>query len=149
MIFAIGMIVIPYRLSTHKKMEMIFSIDAIDLNYLSSLQTNIILLYLAGIYILYILAIKLIKDTVDQLSKGVFFTTEISRKFKNIGRYFLVIGIYGSIVKWLIDLIAFSRMTTNIEVTMLVFILFGLFFMFLSEAFAKAKSINDENDLTI
>lgn len=148
-IFAIGMIVIPYRISIREKTEIMFVGDVIDLTQLSSLKINTILLSLGGLYILYILAIKLVKDTVDKLSTGVMFTMEISRNFKNIGIYFLVIGVCGAVIKVLIAIIALRQINISIEGTMLVFILFGLFFMFLSEAFAKAKAINEENDLTI
>jgi hypothetical protein len=86
---------------------------------------------------------------VDILATGVYFTQMVISNFKKAGNYFIAIGIGATIVKIIVDLLVLSELKINIDGGMLVFILFGLFFMFLSEAFAKAQTINEENNLTI
>ncbi|WP_405203407.1 hypothetical protein [Dokdonia sp. LLG6352-1] len=148
-LFAIGLITIPFLLYLGKKTEVSFFGDQININSLSSTKTAIVLFLIGSLYLLYFLSIRLIKNTVDILATGVYFTQKVICNFKKAGNYFIAIGIGATIVKIIVDLLVLSELKINIDGGMLVFILFGLFFMFLSEAFAKAQTINEENNLTI
>lgn len=148
-LFTIGLITIPFLLYLGKKTEVSFLGDQININSLSSIKAAIVLLLIGSLYLLYLLSIRLIKTTVDTLAIGEYFTQKVISNFKKIGSYFIAIGIGATVVKIIVGLLVLSELKINIDGGMLVFILPGLFFMFLSEAFAKARSINEENNLTI
>lgn len=148
-LFTIGLITIPFLLYLGKKTEVSFLGDQININSLSSTKAAIVLLLIGSLYLLYLLSIRLIKTTVDTLAIGEYFTQKVISNFKKTGNYFIAIGIGATVVKIIVGLLVLSELKINIDGGMLVFILLGLFFMFLSEAFAKARSINEENNLTI
>jgi len=148
-IFGIGVIAIPMLLAIGEKTEITFLDQVIDLQEITPIKMSILLVLIGSLYLLYFLSIRLVKQTVDILATGTYFTIEIITNFKRIGQYFLGIGIGATVVKAIIGLITRSTIHMKIGGSMLVFILFGLFFMFLSEAFAKAKSLREENSLTI
>lgn len=147
--FAIGLVTAPILLFTQKKYEISFLGDTIGLTGITLWKSIIALLLIGTIFFLYFKAIHLIKKSVDHISKGAYFTNYMTANFKKIGRLFIVIGIGATTVKTLIMLLLESKIGFNLDTSLFIFIILGLFFLFLSEAFEKASQLKKENELTI
>ncbi|WP_299212433.1 DUF2975 domain-containing protein, partial [uncultured Dokdonia sp.] len=64
-------------------------------------------------------------------------------------KLFIMIGIGATVAKMVITLLLESQIGFSLDSTLFVFIILGLFFLFLSEAFEKASQLKKENELTI
>ncbi|TWO33853.1 DUF2975 domain-containing protein [Seonamhaeicola sediminis] len=97
--------------------------------------------FLKGIY--------LFKKSLHDLSNGNYFSDLVVTNFKKIGVCFLIFGFGQWIFKIAVQLIFVNDLKLGIDNTLFLSSILGLFFLFLSEAFAKAKETKQENDLTI
>lgn len=147
--FGIGFIAAPILLLTQKKYDISFLGDTIDLAGIEIWKSIVALLLIGGILFLYFKSIQLIKNSVDHISRGAYFTEYVVGNFKKIGKLFIIIGIGVTIVKTVITLLLESQIGFSLDSTLFIFIILGLFFLFLSEAFEKASQLKKENDLTI
>lgn len=147
--FAIGLITAPILLFTQKKYEISFLGDAIILTNVPVWRSIVALLLIASIFFLYFTSIQLIKKSVDRISKGSYFTNYITGNFKKIGKLFIIVGVGTTLVKTIISLLLKSEIGFSLDSTLFIFIILGLFFLFLSEAFEKANQLKEENKLTI
>ncbi|WP_338732455.1 DUF2975 domain-containing protein [Mangrovimonas cancribranchiae] len=145
-----GIITLPILLFTNQSYQVnMFDSEPIDLGMLDTLETLIIVVSMIAVLGIYFVAIRLIKQTVDIMSHGNYFSDDVIINFKKIGRLFIVCAFGFSVLKLLINLVLFSQFSININSTFMIFLIMGLFMMFLSEAFASAKQMKEENNLTI
>ncbi|MFC4635155.1 DUF2975 domain-containing protein [Dokdonia ponticola] len=147
--FAIGLITAPILLFTQKKYDISFLGTTINLTDITLWKSSIALVLIAIIFFLYFRSIHLIKNSVDHISKGAYFTEYIIGNFKKIGKLFIGVGIGATAVKMVITLLLESQIGFSLDSTLFIFIILGLFFLFLSEAFEKASQLKEENELTI
>ncbi|MHB0753882.1 DUF2975 domain-containing protein [Polaribacter sp. M15] len=147
-IFVITVAVLPILFGLGK-------IKSLDLNgeydvaNLSLPQFAMIIFFNATIFILFLKAIFLLKNTLTDLTNGNFFTELVIQNFKKIGKLILITGISYSVLNFILRIIILNDIKLGINNSLIVSILIGLFFMFLSEVFAKARKTKQENDLTI
>lgn len=147
--FTLGLISIPILLFTNGKYDISFLGDTINLNNLDVWKSIVALILIGSIFFLYFKSIKLIKNSVDHISKGNYFTPYIINNFSKIGKLFIVIGVGATIVKVIVKLLLESQISFSLDSTLYIFIILGLFFLFLSNAFDRAKTLEEENELTI
>ena len=69
--------------------------------------------------------------------------------FKKIGILFLICGFGELIGKMVSSLLLLSKFHLKLDSSVVLFIVIGLFFMFLREVFKEAKTTKQENELTI
>ncbi|WP_282134709.1 DUF2975 domain-containing protein [Seonamhaeicola maritimus] len=93
--------------------------------------------------------IHLFKKSINDLSNGNYFSELVITNFKKIGQCFLIFGFGQWLFKIVAQLIFANDLNLGIDNTLFLSSIFGLFFLFLSEAFAKARETKKENDLTI
>ena len=99
--------------------------------------------------VIYTRAIYLIKNSLKDLAEGNYFTSSVISNFKGVGFLFLSCGIGEVIVKFILGLFFNSKFYVKFDTSIVLFIIMGLFFLFLSEVFKDAKQNKEENDLTI
>jgi hypothetical protein len=115
-----------------------------------SMYEGLSLIVAAFIFIaIYTRAIYLIKQSINDLSSGNYFTSQVISNFKGVGFLFLSCGIGEIIMKFILGLLFNSKMNIKFDTSIVLFIIMGLFFLFLSEVFKEAKQNKEENDLTI
>lgn len=93
--------------------------------------------------------INTLKKCLPDLSNGNYFSDLVIRNFKIIGKLFLICGIGAWLSKIVLRLAFMSDVRIGIDNILVLLTIMGLFFMFLSEVFAKAKKTEQENELTI
>lgn len=122
-----------------------------DLKGKTGWESTIILLvvYVGALFFVY--ALYLFRKTLDLFRKRIIFDDRVIKNFDQIGKailigYFIILGMY--VFLWLTHTV--HEVTFNIDMNnTLLTIGLGLFFMVLSEVFQKAKSIKEENELTV
>jgi hypothetical protein len=66
-----------------------------------------------------------------------------------MGTLFLICGIGFSVVNIILKLLLENRLSVGLDSSLFLFVITGLFFLFLSEVFKVAKDAKEENDLTV
>lgn len=110
------------------------------------------LLPLLILYFLFIRGVYHLRATIPLLQTGDLFAEKVSEHFLKVGKLFSISGILGVLYKFILPFINKSKMEIAIDIATIgcVFlIIIGLFFLFFSEVFRKAKMIQEENKLTI
>lgn len=131
----------PFKL---KFMDM--NIDISDWSF----STFIIVIFIGAIILFQFLkAVYYFKKSLNDLANGNFFSQLVITNLKKIGKCFLVFAIGQWLYKIAIQIIIIQDLKLGIDNTLFLFTILGLFFLFLSDAFAKAKETKQENDLTI
>ena len=102
-----------------------------------------------GLWYLYFKSISLLRSTLNDLSKGNYFSGLVITNFRRFGQLCIACGIGHLIIPIILGFFVTGTTTLTINSTLWLFLVIGLFFMFLSEAFTKAKQIENENNLTI
>lgn len=144
-----GLVTVPLFLSG-EKYNVRFLDENIDLNALTMVKSILIIMLIVVLWLFYFKAIRALRFTVLELSKGRYFSRLVVYNFKRVGRLFLICGIGEIIAKAvLFFILSTGTYRIGIDTSVLVFIIMGLFFLFLSEIFAKGKQLQDENNLTI
>lgn len=146
--FIAGVIALPilFHYDKIKKIDFIENYDISDLSIGGFLVMLIIALFF---YYQFIKAIHLFRNCFKDLCNGNYFSGLVISNFKKIGIAFLIGGIGLSVYKFILRLLLVNDIKLGINNLLLLSLIFGLFFMFLSEVFAKAKLTKEENDLTI
>ncbi len=115
-----------------------------------SLGAFIAMIIIAAVILFQFLrGIHLFKKSLQDLSNGNYFSELVVNNFKKIGHCFLLFGFGQWLFKIVVQLIVENDLNLGIDNTLFLSLILGLFFLFLSEAFAKAKKAKQENDLTI
>ncbi|SEP78093.1 Protein of unknown function [Hyunsoonleella jejuensis] len=124
-------------------------IEGYNTSSLSTQKLIVITAVLVVIYILFVRAIYLLKGTLKELSEGNYFSELITENFKMGGKLILICGVSYAVFKFVIRLLLLGDIRFGIDFSLITPIIIGLFFMFLSEVFTKARKTQEENDLTI
>ncbi|MFI1772829.1 DUF2975 domain-containing protein [Thalassobellus citreus] len=132
-----------------KKYEVKFIGYLIDLNSLNYVNVCIIFILIITLWGLYFLAIKRLRKSVQDLSTGHYFSQLVVTNFKKSGILFLISGAGEFIAKIILSVILKNEFKLSLDTSTILFVIMGLFLMFLSEVFQKARELKQENDLTI
>ena len=140
----------PFRLINGKMDNVhIIGFSDYDISQLRDGMFLTMLIVLLFLYYFFIKTIFLLKNCLNDLSDGNYFSDLIIKSFKKIGRLSIICGFGFSIHQFLLRFIFDNEMRLVLSNTFMISIIIGLFFMFLSEAFAQAKQTKEENELTI
>ena len=112
-------------------------------------QFVVIIIIGAAILFQFLRGIHLFKKCLNDLSNGNYFSELVVSNFKKIGQCFLIFGFGQWLFKIVVQLIIANDLNLGLDNTLFLSLILGLFFLFLSEAFAKARDTKQENDLTI
>lgn len=113
-----------------------------------ALLTILTYILISGIFWIYIL--HLARKLMDSLISGPLFTKLQVASFKLIGQILILLTIVDAIANFLFELIFNNHLKIKFEFFNFWFVIsIGLFMIFLSTIFNKAKSYKEENDLTI
>ncbi|WP_438976621.1 DUF2975 domain-containing protein [Polaribacter sp.] len=124
-------------------------IDGYDFSTLSFGEFLTVILICLGICYLYIRAVYLIKKCLNSLSNGDYFSKLTTHNFNKAGKLFIISGISFSVFKFILRLVLLNDVKVGLNNTLILSLIIGLFFMFLSEVFTQARETKKENDLTI
>lgn len=117
------------------------------------LATKFMLLGLVIAYCFFVYGLFLFRKVLVLFSKRQIFEDSVIVLLNKIGKFFLIASLLAVLMDFLGKLYIESRVEFGIEGGFFDSFLFtaslGLFFMVLSEVFANAKNIKEENDLTI
>lgn len=105
-----------------------------------------------GLFYIFTRAILALKKTTSFLIQGEFFNDQVTTNFLKAGKLFIISGISLIALQFLGNLILKSEIKIGIDystITSTFLVIIGLFFIFFAEAFTKAQTIKQENDLTI
>lgn len=143
-----GVISLVVRLITGKSIAPKF-LDGDMLFEIRSFKVISIMLLWFLLFYIYFKAISLLNKSLDDLSNGNYFSSLVITNFKKTGILFLICGFGELIGKAISNLLFFSKLHLGLDSSVVLFIIIGLFFMFLSEVFKEAKMTKQENELTI
>lgn len=121
----------------------------VDFNQLTYSKIMIVIAIIVVLYYVYIKAINLLRKSLDDLSSGNYFSDLVINNFNKIGKLFLISSVIEFLGKIVFGILLKQKFTLGLDSSIFLFLIMGLFFLFLSEVFAKAKRIKQENDLTI
>jgi hypothetical protein len=147
--FVGAIISLPLLLFTNNSYEISFLGNKVDLGLLPLYKSLITLLLVGTLYYLFFRSIRLIKLSLTDLSEGNYFSPLVISNFKQIGILFLVCGFGSAFVKVVLGFLLSNMFKVGIDSSWVIFIIMGLFFLFLSQVFAKAQNLQEENDLTV
>ncbi|MEY8849883.1 DUF2975 domain-containing protein [Psychroserpens sp. XS_ASV72] len=146
----LGLLTLPILLFTTGSYEVnLFDSQTVDIGHLGTLKTLVLIVLMLVIFGVYFYTIRLIKKTVDVMSKGNYFSDYVIANFSRIGKLFIICAIGFSLIRFAFRLIVSSTFSFGINTAFFILLIMGLFMMFLSEAFNQAKRLKNENDLTI
>jgi hypothetical protein len=111
-------------------------------------KLTILILLLVSLLFFHFKSIRIIKMSLNDLSNGNYFSKSVIENFRKAGIYFLVCAVLQTISKIFSSVYSFT-IELGIDVSVLPFLITGLFLMFLSESFLKGQKLQQENDLTI
>lgn len=147
--FAAGLITLPLLLFTDKSYKISLFGYQVDIGTLGIGKSILIIIVLTIVLYFYFRAIQLMKTTVKTLEFGHYFSKNVIKNFKKMGILFLFCGIGFFVFNIILAFLLENRFSVSFNSSLFLFIIFGLFFLFLSEAFKVAKEAKEENDLTI
>lgn len=101
------------------------------------------------IYIFFVRAIWLLKNSLLDLAKGNYFSELVIKNFRIIGILFLCCGIGYLLSQFITNLLILGILKIGFDDAVYFQIIMGLFFLYLSEIFSKGKKMKQENELTI
>jgi hypothetical protein len=141
-------IVVPiqYRNGKPNNLSLVGDYNLYDLSFW---KFSIILLVFLALLSLYIRAVFLLKKCLNDLSNSNYFSILVTTSFKKAGKFFIISGICFSVFKFVLGLILTNNIKLVADNTLILPLIMGLFLMFLSEVFVKAKKTEEENNLTI
>lgn len=122
------------------------ALDYTDNLGIITVSTNIIALVL--IY-LFVLVVENLRMSTFKLEQADYFNDVVINCFKKAGVLLLTFSVIKFISKIIFPLLLHTSFKLTIDNFPVLYVLIGLFFIFLSEVFNKAKIATEENDLTI
>ncbi|WP_343910054.1 DUF2975 domain-containing protein [Aquimarina litoralis] len=133
---------VPKMINPHfLESETLYSSDSIKVTVTQ-------LLYIAMLFIFF-KAIELLTKSLSDLSEGNHFSSTVIKNFKNSGRLFIILSIVEISAKIFTNLFLESKFVFKLDTSIILFPIIGLFFLYLHEVFSKARTLQNENDLTI
>lgn len=117
------------------------------------LATKLMLLGLVTAYCFFVYGLFLFRKVLTLFSKRQIFEHKVIVLLNRIGKFFVIASLLAVSVNFIAKIYINDKIEVGIQGGFFDSFLFtaslGLFFMVLSEVFANAKSIKEENDLTI
>ena len=117
------------------------------------LATKLMLLGLVIAYCFFVYDLFLFRKVLTLFSKRQIFEDKVIVLLNRIGKFFVIASVLAFSVDFIAKIYINNKIEVGIEGGFFDSFLFtaslGLFFMVLSEVFANAKSMKEENDLTI
>lgn len=144
-----GFITIPLLLFTNQPYTMSLFDRQIDIGQLSVGESILIITLLGLVLYFYFRAIQVMRNTVKELVVGQYFSERVITNFKKMGTLFLICGVGFFVVNTVIKLLLENKLSVGLDSSLFLFVITGLFFLFLSEVFKVAKDATEENNLTI
>lgn len=103
--------------------------------------------------LLFLYSIYLLRKVVVLFQKREVFNDEVIRLFNLIGKLIVISSIIGSFSIFLYNTIERNHLGLSLDFgsydSFLISVSLGLFFMVISEVFKVAKTMKEENDLTV
>lgn len=110
-----------------------------------ALVTYILVAYAAIIYIIYTL-----RRLVKSLDSGILFTKFQCTGFNLVGQLIIWMVILSAVVEFIMKLIFASRLEVETSFPdFWLFLALGAFFIVLGQVFEKARTMREENELTV
>lgn len=121
-------------------------INYTDTSGILTIVSNIIGL---GLIYLFVLVIENLRLSTFELEQQNYFNDVVINSFKKAGGLLLIFAVIQLVSKFIFPVL----LNTSFKLTSghfpIFHVLIGLFFIFLSDVFKKAKKVTEENDLTI
>jgi hypothetical protein len=145
----LGLFIAPFFIFNNNKFEI--DINGTDVNIGDVIwHKKILTLVLVWtLYILYFKAIYHLRNSLQDLSSGNYFSDLVILSFKKAGQFLLYFAIGSFVFNFLLGLILNLTINISFSTEFLLHLIMALFFMFLSEAFLKGKNLQEENELTV
>lgn len=127
------------------------SIDFLEDYNVKTMSARItILAYTLIIFPVTIATVYILRNLVKSFAKNQFFTEYQVTGFRLVGQLIILANLADAISSFIFRLIFNSRLELKISFSdFWLFIALGLFFIILSGIFQKARSLKQENELTI
>jgi len=117
-----------------------------------SLGTILFTIFTLGLFFMFTRAILALKRTMPSLVSGEIFSGNVANNLEKAGKIFVITGIGLFTLQFMGNLLIRSEIKIGIDsfsLTSIFLVIIGLFFTFFGEAFVQAKTLQQENDLTI
>lgn len=145
----IGLAFIAFLFFSDRTYNLKLECISYQIGSISVFKKVIILIIFSAFYTLYFFGIKFLKNSMDDLALGKYFSKSVISNFKNSGKLFLICAAVNMLIGVILSLILEFPLKVGIDSGFLHFIVMGLFFLFLSEVFSKGNEMQNENNLTI
>ena len=113
-------------------------------------------------FLLFILSVYYLKKCINPFIKSDFYSSIVIKNLKKSGGIFVFIGVSTIFFRFIsvvyiinsvpmqgLSWFSFIAFISSIDISTIFLIIIGLFFLLFSNAFENAKSLKQENDLTI
>ncbi|WP_227009150.1 DUF2975 domain-containing protein [Christiangramia fulva] len=135
-------------IDSDKILEIVSDSEGLIINTQRALISVLIYGLISSGFWIYI--IRLARNLMDNLREGPLFTRFQVASLKLIGKFLILITIIDTIANFIFEMIFNNQLQIKFEFsTFLLVISIGLFMIFLSNIFEKAKSYKEENELTV
>ena len=122
---------------------------SIDLNQINFHERMIVLGVILVVYFMYTRAVFLLKSSLGDLASGNYFSGLVINNFNKVGKLFLISCLIEFTGIFVLRFVMKKKIGIESESSVFLFLIMGLFFLFLSQVFARTGSIKQENELTI
>lgn len=148
----IGLIIfLPFYLFD-SEMDIAVKIKGQEISSQTILSKAIVVVNIIG-SLLFLYSIYLLRKVVNLFQKREIFNDEVVRLFNLIGKLIVASSIIGSFSIFMYNIIERNHLGISLDFgsydSFLISVSLGLFFMVISEVFKIAKTLKEENDLTI
>ena len=121
------------------------------LSLFSAGLTEVLIITFLNVLLIFFLfrAVRFLKSTFYDLSEQNYFGESVIKNFKYAGNSFFLTAALEIVIKILNPILLDTKFKFGLNMSVMIFVLIGLFLKFLGEVFAKGKRLEEENDLTI
>ena len=151
MAFAVEAIKFMYYLflGNFDKLKPLFIDDAINYTDTSGILTVVSNIIGLGLIYLFVLIAENLRLSTFELEQQNYFNDVVINSFKKAGSLLLIFAAIKFVSKFIFPVLLNTSFKLSSGHFPIFYVLIGLFFVFLSEVFKKAKTATQENDLTI
>lgn len=147
-IIFLSLLVFAIFVNSDKILEFMSESQSMSIDSKDALYTILTYALISGVFWIYL--IRVARNLMDSLISGVLFTKLQVASFKLIGQILILLTVIDAIVNFIFELIFNNHLSIKFEFLNFWFVIsIGLFMIFLSTIFDKAKTYKEENELTI
>ena len=147
-IIFLGLLVFAIFVNSGKILEFMSESQSMSIDSKEALYTILTYALISGVFWIYL--VRVARNLMDSLISGILFTKLQVASFKLIGQILILLTIIDAIVNFIFKLIFNNHLSIKLGFLNFWFVIsIGLFMIFLSTIFDKAKTYKEENDLTI